>query len=170
MLTLGPGRNGVAPRFGLSRADSVPNLTRRMDARLQARPHLADELQQIVAQDRAGNQKPSLTPRGLLALSGAVTHPLDRSADALCNGLGQPQCLFSLGRYVSAEPRRPPSPLDEPLTFQRLQLVPHVMHEHLGSDGQARIVHIVGRIPLQISEGPEDQPLAAFEFHGRFPV
>ena len=38
-----------APRLGLSRADSVPNLTRRMDARLQARPQLADELQQIMA-------------------------------------------------------------------------------------------------------------------------
>ncbi len=39
----------LAPRLGLSRADSVPNLTRRMDARLQARPQLADELQQIMA-------------------------------------------------------------------------------------------------------------------------
>ena len=39
----------LAPWLGLSRADSVPNLTRRMDARLQARPQLADELQQIMA-------------------------------------------------------------------------------------------------------------------------
>jgi hypothetical protein len=39
----------LAPLLGLSRADSVPNLTRRMDARLRARPQLADELQQIMA-------------------------------------------------------------------------------------------------------------------------
>ena len=39
----------LAPRLGLSRADSVPNLTRRMDARLRARPQLADEHQQIMA-------------------------------------------------------------------------------------------------------------------------
>ena len=39
----------LAPRLGLSRADSVPNLTRRMDARLQARSQRADELQQIMA-------------------------------------------------------------------------------------------------------------------------
>ena len=39
----------LAPQLGLSRADSVPILTRRMDARLLARPQLADELQQIMA-------------------------------------------------------------------------------------------------------------------------
>jgi hypothetical protein len=39
----------LAPRLGLSRADSVPNLTRRIDARLRAHPKLADELQQIMA-------------------------------------------------------------------------------------------------------------------------
>src|SRR5271166_5993646 len=39
----------LAPLLGLSRADSVPDLTRRMDARLRAHPQLADELQQIMA-------------------------------------------------------------------------------------------------------------------------
>ncbi|HKM53750.1 MAG TPA: hypothetical protein VJY33_10090 [Isosphaeraceae bacterium] len=38
----------LSPRLGLSRADSVPNLIRRIDARLRSHPQLADELQQIV--------------------------------------------------------------------------------------------------------------------------
>jgi len=36
------------------RADSVPNLTRPMDARLRARPQLADEPQQIMARIEQG--------------------------------------------------------------------------------------------------------------------
>ncbi len=39
----------LAPLLGLSRADSVPNLTSRMDARLRTRPKLADEFQQTMA-------------------------------------------------------------------------------------------------------------------------
>ncbi len=46
----------LAPLLGLSRADSVPNLTRRMDARLRARPQLADELQQIMARIELGTK------------------------------------------------------------------------------------------------------------------
>jgi len=46
----------LAPLLGLSRADSVPNLTRRMDARLLARPKLADELQQIMARIEPGTK------------------------------------------------------------------------------------------------------------------
>jgi len=39
----------LAPRLGLSRADSVPKLTRCMYARLRARSQLANEFQQIMA-------------------------------------------------------------------------------------------------------------------------
>ena len=46
----------LAPLLGLSRADSVPNLTRRMDARLRAHPKLADELQQIMARIEPGTR------------------------------------------------------------------------------------------------------------------
>ena len=44
------GTDNVAPhsRLGLSPPDSVPNLTRRIDARLRSHPQLADELQQIM--------------------------------------------------------------------------------------------------------------------------
>jgi hypothetical protein len=34
----------LALRFGLSRADSLPNLTRRIAVRLQTHPELADEV------------------------------------------------------------------------------------------------------------------------------
>jgi putative transposase len=44
----------LAPRLGLSRADSVPNLTRRIDARLRSHPQLADELQRIMARIGGG--------------------------------------------------------------------------------------------------------------------
>lgn len=37
----------LAPRFGLSRADSVPNLTRRVEARLPTSPGLVEELEEI---------------------------------------------------------------------------------------------------------------------------
>ncbi len=37
----------LAPRFGLARADSVPNLTRRLDAKLPTSPRLAEELERI---------------------------------------------------------------------------------------------------------------------------
>ncbi len=46
----------LAPQFVLSRADSVPNLTRRMDARLRAPPPLADKLQQIMARIEQGTK------------------------------------------------------------------------------------------------------------------
>ena len=39
-----------SPPGWVCRADSVPNLTRRVDARLRSHPQLADELQQIMAQ------------------------------------------------------------------------------------------------------------------------
>jgi len=38
----------LAASLGLSRADSVPNLTRRLEGRLKASPHLADELAEIM--------------------------------------------------------------------------------------------------------------------------
>jgi len=38
----------LSPRLGLSRADRVPNLTRRIDARLRSHPQLADELQRLM--------------------------------------------------------------------------------------------------------------------------
>jgi putative transposase len=42
----------LAPRFGLSRADSVPNLTRRVDARLRSSPGFARELERILRRCR----------------------------------------------------------------------------------------------------------------------
>ena len=39
----------LAPMLGLSRADSVPNLTRRIDAGLRSHPRLADDLKEIMA-------------------------------------------------------------------------------------------------------------------------
>jgi len=38
----------LSPRLGLSRANSVPNLTRRIDPRLRSHPQLADELRRIM--------------------------------------------------------------------------------------------------------------------------
>ncbi|MGA7495284.1 MAG: transposase [Isosphaeraceae bacterium] len=51
----------LAPLLGMSRADSVPNLTRRMDARLRAQPKLADELQQIMARIEPGTKSDTQT-------------------------------------------------------------------------------------------------------------
>jgi putative transposase len=42
----------LAARFGLSRADSVPNLTRRALARLRSSPEFADELERILRRCR----------------------------------------------------------------------------------------------------------------------
>jgi putative transposase len=42
----------LAKRFGLSRADSVPNLTRRIDARLRSSPGFARELERILRRCR----------------------------------------------------------------------------------------------------------------------
>ena len=39
----------LAPMLGLTRADSVPNLTRRIDAGLRSHPRLAEELEEIMA-------------------------------------------------------------------------------------------------------------------------
>jgi hypothetical protein len=38
----------LAQWLGLSRADSVPNLTRRLEARLNAAPRLSDDLAEIL--------------------------------------------------------------------------------------------------------------------------
>jgi putative transposase len=46
----------LAPLLGLSRADSVPNLTRRIDARLRTEPRLAAELQRIMDGMRPGTR------------------------------------------------------------------------------------------------------------------
>src|SRR5208337_1964978 len=84
------------------------------------------------------------------------------------NRLCQPKSLLAFGGDVGAEPISQASSLDEPLTFESLQPVPHVPNEHLGCDSEAGVVHVPGRISLQITEDLEDQPLAAFEFHVRF--
>jgi hypothetical protein len=47
-----------AESLGLSRADSTPNLTRRLDARLRTSPGLAHELEQIMAQIRSQTVRP----------------------------------------------------------------------------------------------------------------
>ena len=47
----------LAGRFGLSRADSVPNLTRRVDARLRSSPGFADELERILRRCRRTKNK-----------------------------------------------------------------------------------------------------------------
>jgi hypothetical protein len=57
-----------AESLGLSRADSVPNLTRRLDARLRTSLGLAQELEQIIAQVRSqpvGPQTPDAAPPGV---------------------------------------------------------------------------------------------------------
>jgi hypothetical protein len=51
----------LAERFGLSRADSVPNLTRRLEARLRSAPALAEELEAIMEQVREGSGVPAST-------------------------------------------------------------------------------------------------------------
>jgi REP element-mobilizing transposase RayT len=56
----------LAGRFGLSRADSVPNLTRRLEARLRTSPGLVGELDEIMALVRArtaGPPGPDPSPR-----------------------------------------------------------------------------------------------------------
>ena len=40
----------LADSLGLSRADSVPNLTRRLERRLKATPQLSDDLAEILRQ------------------------------------------------------------------------------------------------------------------------
>jgi hypothetical protein len=50
-----PLRELAAP-LGLSRADSVPNLTRRVDARLRSHPRFADELKRIMARIERGTK------------------------------------------------------------------------------------------------------------------
>jgi hypothetical protein len=44
----------LAERLGLSRADGVPSLTRRLDARLKSSPRLAEDLEAIMRQVRSG--------------------------------------------------------------------------------------------------------------------
>jgi hypothetical protein len=51
----------LAERLGLSRADSVPNLTRRLDARRRTSPGLAQDLEQIMAQVRSKTVGPPTT-------------------------------------------------------------------------------------------------------------
>jgi chromosomal replication initiation ATPase DnaA len=46
----------LASRFGLSRADSVPNLTRRVDLRLPSSPEFAHELERILRRCRRKTQ------------------------------------------------------------------------------------------------------------------
>ena len=46
----------LAPLLGLSRADSVPNLTRRIDARLRTHPRFAAELERIMDGTRTGTK------------------------------------------------------------------------------------------------------------------
>ena len=79
------------------------------------------------------------------------------------------QCGPEVGCRVSAEVRRPPGPFDVLLAFECLEPVPHVLHEHFGGGGELGVVHVVRRTSLQSTEGLEDQPLAAFEFHGNSP-
>jgi hypothetical protein len=47
--------------LGLARADSVPNLTRRLDARLKASPALSEEMAEIFSRATApaGNKPPA---------------------------------------------------------------------------------------------------------------
>jgi len=53
----------LAGLLGLSRADSVPNLTRRIDARLEKSPQLADDLKAIMGLLAAGPAVPSPRPQ-----------------------------------------------------------------------------------------------------------
>jgi hypothetical protein len=48
----------LAECLGLSRADSVPNLTRRLEARLNVSPRLADDLAQILSRARRPAEGP----------------------------------------------------------------------------------------------------------------
>ena len=60
------------------------------------------------------------------------------------NRLCQPKSLLAFGGDVGAEPISQASSLDEPLTFESLQPVPHVLNAHLGCDSEAGVVHVVG--------------------------
>ncbi|WP_435005378.1 REP-associated tyrosine transposase [Tundrisphaera lichenicola] len=51
----------LATRFGLSRADSVPNLTRRIDAKLPDSPRLAEEMARILRHLEANVASPAGT-------------------------------------------------------------------------------------------------------------
>ncbi len=46
----------LAPMLGLTRADSVPNLTRRIDAGLRSHPRLADDLKEKEIMARIGRE------------------------------------------------------------------------------------------------------------------
>ena len=68
----------LAERLGLSRADSVPNLTRRLDTRLRTSPRLAEELEQIMARVRADTvvpPTPDLSPRRVESNDGKENRP-----------------------------------------------------------------------------------------------
>ena len=68
----------LAERLGLSRADSVPNLTRRLDTRLRTSPRLAEELEQIMARVRAETvvaPTPDLSPRRVESNNGKEKRP-----------------------------------------------------------------------------------------------
>jgi hypothetical protein len=48
------GDSRRAGRLGLSRADGVPNLTRRFQAQLKAQPELLNDVEEILRQDPPG--------------------------------------------------------------------------------------------------------------------
>jgi hypothetical protein len=52
----------LADRLGLSRADSVPNLTRKLESRLRDDPALTDDLQQISRRLEFDDSPPALLP------------------------------------------------------------------------------------------------------------
>jgi hypothetical protein len=54
--------HALAPRFGLSTGGSVPNLVRRLDAKLKHSPRLAKELDQIMRTLDATTLPPSIAP------------------------------------------------------------------------------------------------------------
>jgi putative transposase len=61
----------LAEWLGLSRADSVPNLTRRLEAQLKSRPELLNDLAEI--HRRAGRSPPNDAENSKIqALAGAV--------------------------------------------------------------------------------------------------
>jgi hypothetical protein len=53
----------LAEWLGLSRADSVPNLTRRFQAQLKSQPELLNDLEEQAPEGAVQNQKQRLTPR-----------------------------------------------------------------------------------------------------------
>src|SRR5271157_3325390 len=61
------------------------------------------------------------------------------------NRLCQPKSLLAFGGGdVGAEPISQANSLDEPLGFESVQPVPHVLNEHLGCDSEAGVVHVPG--------------------------